>query len=251
MRNYGDEPAIVCYLGVDGWHEYMHYLYLPVIINGLYNPTLPKRLEFLRTMLDRALRDAADIGFYRRYVYVTVRRGFATPDTPLNRPGWHCDGFGTDDLNYIWSSRWPTRFAIQDFADVSTDHTISMQQFELEVDDDCIQTYDPHEGEFHIAPPLLRLSPFVVHSTPLIPHPGGERSFVKISFSDDKYNLRGNSHNHLLNYEWTMHDRAELRNDPAFAGRDSGPQLDGDGAFTVDDRIVRRPAALGTIEGPA
>jgi hypothetical protein len=56
------------------------------------------------------------------------------------------------------------------------------------------------------------------------PPPGGMRSFLKISLSHQKYNLVGNSHNYLFDYNWDLHDRDTLRNDPAYAGKDSGPQ---------------------------
>jgi hypothetical protein len=36
--------------------------------------------------------------------------------------------------------------------------------------------------------------------------------------------LKGNSHNYLFDYDWKMWDRDVLRNDPAYAGKDVGPQ---------------------------
>ena len=70
---------------------------------------------------------------------------------------------------------------------------------------------------------LMRLDPSVIHAAPEIPAPGGERSFFKVSFSNSRYNLRGNSRNYLLDYDWPMYDRAAVRNDPAHAGQDGGP----------------------------
>jgi hypothetical protein len=40
------------------------------------------------------------------------------------------------------------------------------------------------------------------------------RTFVKVSFSYDKYDLVGNSHNYLLNYAWEMKERKDDRNIP-------------------------------------
>lgn len=40
------------------------------------------------------------------------------------------------------------------------------------------------------------------------------RTFVKVSISRDKYDLIGNSHNHLLQYDWPMRPRALTRNPP-------------------------------------
>jgi hypothetical protein len=67
---------------------------------------------------------------------------------------------------------------------------------------------------------MLKLNPYVIHDTPMIPAPGGMRSFFKISVSNQRYNLRGNSHNHLFDYEWEMVDREALRNQPVGRNRD-------------------------------
>src|SRR5690606_32431237 len=41
------------------------------------------------------------------------------------------------------------------------------------------------------------------------------RHFVKVSFSKEKYNLKGNSHNYLLDYNWEMKERSNSRNHPS------------------------------------
>lgn len=40
------------------------------------------------------------------------------------------------------------------------------------------------------------------------------RAFLKVSFSKDKYDLLGNSHNYLMDYNWEMKARKEDRNIP-------------------------------------
>jgi len=216
--------------------EYMHYLYLPIILPG-GSLRLPKRLEWARPMIGAAL--CVEAGFdaealAQQHVYVTARHGYATPGNPLNRPGWHADGFGSQDINYIWSDRWPTRFAVGEFVNISDDHVLSAQQFDEQVE------RAESLAEFRVTRPglpepklrivegrefmLYRLDSSMIHSVPIIPPPGGERTFLKISFSPDKYNLAGNSHNYLLDYDWKMWKREEVRNHPAYAGGDSGPQ---------------------------
>lgn len=211
---YGIPPLVLGHYELD-WHEYMHYLYLPVKMAGSLDVRLPQQLDFLLPLVAEI---CAREGAVTRdsYVYVTARRGYATPGNPINRPGWHCDGFGTADVNYIWTDRWPTRFAIQGFGEVSCDHMRSIEQFEARVDAQSIVAYDECQ--------LLRLDPFVVHAAPEIPEPGGDRSFLKISVSPDRYNLEGNSHNFLFDYDWHMWTRAEVRNHPQYAGGDAGPQ---------------------------
>ncbi len=213
--SYGASPQLIGTFDLD-WSEFMHYLYLPVQMPGEYGIRLPRRLEFLRALLEQIAVNEQ----HEDYIYVTARRGYATPGNPLNRPGWHADGFGTLDINYIWADRFPTLFAEHPFGEISSDHVESIRQFEERAPKGLLQVYPDRT--------LLRLDPFVVHAAPEIPPPGGERSFLKISLSRDKYNLLGNSHNYDFAYSWKMWSRAEVRNDPAYAGGDAGPQ-DGSG----------------------
>jgi hypothetical protein len=87
-----------------------------------------------------------------------------------------------------------------------------MRQFEHQVKLDHI---DPRPERW-----LYKLNPFVVHATPIIQEPGEMRSFVKVSVSKHRYNLVGNSHNYLFDYEWEMFERTDVRNDPTYAQAD-------------------------------
>lgn len=205
---YGAPPQVIGSFDFD-WTEYMHYLYLPVQMPGHEGIRIPPNLEFVRTVVERIVVNEG----HDSYVYVTARRGYATPGNPLNRPGWHADGFGTRDVNYIWHDGGATMFAEHAFGDISSDHVVSMRQFA----ERARVTYRYADRT------LLRLDPFVVHAAPDIAPPGGERAFVKISLSDSCYNLLGNSHNHAFDYDWKMWSREEIRNDPNYAGGDSGP----------------------------
>lgn len=51
----------------------------------------------------------------------------------------------------------------------------------------------------------------MVHAAPAI-DAAQLRSFVKISFSNERYDLIGNAHNHTLHYNWPMHPRRIQRN---------------------------------------
>lgn len=187
--------------------EVMYYLYLPVRMDGS-DVRLPGALEVCRPLIEDSLEFTRSI--YRdkpdyRYVYLSARKGWATPDNPLNRPGWHCDGFGTNDLNFVWWHGPGTRFALQAFKGIVSDHNRSMEQFGEQVRPDNVVTYGEHG--------LYALDSSVVHSTPIIPPPGCMRQYIKVSLSDHPYNLENNSHNYLFNYNWPMYSRAASRND--------------------------------------
>jgi hypothetical protein len=61
---------------------------------------------------------------------------------------------------------------------------------------------------------LLRLDQFNIHKVDDEIEKAGMRTFLKISFSKDRYDLIGNSRNYLLNYDWAMKERKESRNIP-------------------------------------
>lgn len=196
--------------------EYMHYMYLPIRFPGYstFDYRIPKNLGFAEELVSKILAEERNTyGNQWDYVYLTARRGFATPGNPLNRPGWHADGFGTSDINYVWTDRYPTLFAVQEFQGINEEHVESIKAFEDQIQKDKIVTFPDKV--------VLRLDPSVIHAAPEIPAPGGERSFFKISFSNDKYNLAGNSHNYEFDYHWEMYKRDEVRNDPARAGKDA------------------------------
>lgn len=204
---YGKLPV---YLGQFPFQlpEVMYWLYLPVVIEQS-DVRVPIPLECCLPLIDEAIRYTDN---QYQYVYLSARKGYASPDNPLNRPGWHCDGFGTSDINFVWWDGPGTRFANQAFRGIVSDHNRSLRQFDEQVDPNRVVTYPEHG--------LYVIDPSVVHATPVISPPGCLRSYVKVSCSDHKYNLENNSHNWLFDYDWPMHSRDELRNDPHRAQRD-------------------------------
>jgi hypothetical protein len=213
-RYYGAGP-----IGVEGpWDieldEVMYYLYLPIRMPST-ELRVPRNLECLQPLIHASLQHASRLRRVRDdYVYISARKGWATPDNPLNRPGWHADGFGTDDLNYVYWVGPGTRFLVGDLGDVPADHAASLRVFELLADwcPDKIITDLPEKT-------LYMLDPYVVHATPAITKPCW-RQFIKISLSSHRYNLENNSHNYLFDYDWPLHSREEVRNDTFKAQRD-------------------------------
>lgn len=228
-KNYGKPPTVVGTFDLsDDWHEFMHYLYLPVRMKEDYVIKYPENLGFLFDPLLDALDDwncASGSLDTTSYIYATARRGVATRDNPLNRPGWHCDDFGGTDYNYVWSDKYPTRFLTHSYwangvLDIPNDHIESITAFEWLAANAGKRGYEALSVITYPPNTLLRLDPYVIHATPDITDGGGMRSFFKFSFSNKKYNLLGNSHNYLFDYNWKMHDRQVVRNDPSYAGTD-------------------------------
>jgi hypothetical protein len=230
MTEYGTPPREVLQRPVAGWDEMMHYLYMPVHMPGTADMRIAPNLDWAVPLLRAAWEDwfehYAGKGWQYRedrpdpYVYLTARHGYATPDNPLNRPGWHCDGFGTDDINYVWWDCHSSRFALQEFSDIAPGHVDSMRDFEAQVKPEHVTRYSDQT--------LYALTPYVVHCTPEISPPGCMRRFLKISISEHRYNLIGNTHNYKFDYTWTMHPRGEARNDPVYGEADFVPEAEVD-----------------------
>jgi hypothetical protein len=206
---YGNRPDWVGRFPID-LGEVMYYLYLPVKMPDDPQYRLPPNVSRCWGIIHAAIAHAAPKTY--SYVYLSARMGWATPDNPLNRPGWHCDGFGTDDLNYVWWKGPGTRFAIQKFSNISIDHVASLAQFESQIDPESVVADLPECN-------LYALTPFVVHATPTI-SAGCMRQYIKVSLSNHVYNMEHNSHNYLFDYTWPMEERKKVRNDTHRAQRD-------------------------------
>ena len=184
--------------------EMMLYLYLPISLAGSNDVVFPKRLTPALDIIEAVLKDIGWSGRKENYIYLTAKTMFVDRMAPGNRPGWHADGYGSGgDLNYVWHSMNPTEFAVQDFNDIPDHDFKSMQAMAAQIDKDKITTYP--NGH------LLRLDESVVHRVAPDAEQG-MRSFIKISVSQHRYNLKGNSRNYELDYDWPMHDRALVRN---------------------------------------
>lgn len=180
--------------------------YLPVYIGDGSDPidNLPPNLRsmFIESLLYTSINEECERYNIWKYIYITVKHLYGSG----NREGWHCDGFGTDDINYIWYDSHPTEFYNGDLLKLLHNHKDSMMEMSETLQDNKeIETY-PYNT-------LIRMDQSSIHRVCPTPFTG-LRTFVKVSFSDSKYNLKGNAHNYSLDYSWDMVDRGVDRNHP-------------------------------------
>lgn len=203
---YGNLPEDLGLVEIDTSEEEMCFVqYLPVILPLQENlsPVVPDNLKWCESLIGKAaIKEYLIEGNAWRYVYITVKRLYGSG----NREGWHCDGFGTEDINYIWYDNHPTEFYPFDMT-LPHCHEESMNKMEKEIDDRCTMITYPCKH-------LLRMDQSSIHRVNKESFTG-LRTFVKISFSNEKYNLKGNAHNYLLDYKWEMVERDSLRNHPS------------------------------------
>lgn len=142
--------------------------------------------------------------FATSYVYLTAKTLFVSGECGGTRPGWHSDGFGTHDVNFIWYDSAPTEFIEADFT-LPPDCADAMEKITAWANARPTITYPCRH--------LLALTPSVIHRPPTTFEPG-VRSFVKVSLSADRYNLEGNSINYRLDEHWPNVPRQVERNHP-------------------------------------
>lgn len=204
---YNKEPKDLGFHKVDV-KEYFSYTYLPIKLAGSCDIRLEKRLEIFNKIVGAACCDfVGSFGldrFSESYVYLTAKHQYQKPGCGFNRPGWHSDGFGTDDINYIWSNRQPTIFNNSDFSEMDSDDEFSMLDMDRLANSDNDYCYG--NGS------LIRMDQFTIHRTG--DYVEGNRAFMKLSISRDIYALEGNSINYDLDYEWEYKPRRKQRNIP-------------------------------------
>lgn len=204
---YGEKPRDLGVHQVD-CPEMLFYQYLPIKLAGSCGTEMEDRLRPFGEIVGKALCDFIGVygldRFVDSYVYVTAKKLFVSRGCSFNREGWHSDGFMTNDINYIWSDRNGTVFNFSEF-NLTMDDKISMVEMTKQA--------DPTNNFVYPDGTLLRLDQFNIHKVAPV-YQTGLRTFLKVSISKDRYDLEGNSHNYLLNYNWQMRKRNENRNIP-------------------------------------
>jgi hypothetical protein len=219
---YGKPPKDLGFVDLSP-KEMMFWLYLPVKIPNSSKLSVPPNLLQFHPIISlsciNAVRNYGHDYLDDKYVYISAKVMHISPGNPGNRPGWHSDGFLSEDLNYIWADCSPTYFWEPRHAIcLPEDHIESIKVMEdvCESTPEFIKTYpDKH---------LLRLDQTVLHRVGDVRKPM-VRSFVKISISKDKYDLVGNSINHDLNLNWKYYERSQIRNHPHKAGGDTSGMM--------------------------
>jgi hypothetical protein len=204
---YGDLPLNLGQFDVQ-CEEMMFVQYMPIKLIGAALTTYDDRFLVFKGIIDEVCEDFINAFGYeewcKSYIYLTAKHMYQVPNASFNRHGYHSDGFMTNDINYIWSNKFPTVFNTTQF-NLTLDDKISIGEMEEQAKKENEITYADKS--------LVRLNQYNIHKVG-DNSIGGLRTFIKLSFSKDKYDLIGNAHNHLLGYHWDMKARSVERNIP-------------------------------------
>ena len=190
--------------------EVMYYLYMPISSRGNCYIRIPdSRLASFKPLW-RAIQ--ADIGyeaFEDWYMYITVKRMYVGAGITANRPGWHCDGYLSDDLNYVWYDCVPTIFAGNTGSvQLPENHSEALEYL------DRMDGYLSNNRVTFQPKHLLKLDSGVIHKVDTSIKEQVMRTFVKITLSKNRFNLKGNSKNPMLPDDGEFFERDVIRNDP-------------------------------------
>ena len=191
----GGNPKMIKTIKLDP-QEYCNILYLPIYIEW-QGFKIPKRVMPYLPIIK-------EIPVEYNYMYITIKHQYVEAQGYGNRPGWHVDGFLSNNKEYVWCSREPTEYiSISEYEEVA-EHETALENFNRLGTARRIQSLHPE---------TLYFLGKTIHRTPKIIE-GGVRTFVKISCSNEKFNLKGNAVNELLKYKWKYYDREITRNHP-------------------------------------
>jgi hypothetical protein len=204
---YGELPKQLGLYEADA-KEMMFYQYLPIKMLGETQPIYEQRLKCFDALIGAICCDyIGEFGldnYVDSYVYLTAKYMYQMPKCSFNRMGYHSDGFMTDDINYVWCDKFPTIFNNAEF-NLTQDDAISLREMEEQA--------KQWNETWYAENMLLRLNQFNIHRVAEVKE-GCMRTFLKVSISKDKYDLIGNSHNYLIDYNWQMKQRKSERNIP-------------------------------------
>lgn len=174
--------------------------YMPIKFSYSSDVCIPENLHWVEPVVYPLLGYA----LFSDYVYLTVKHLYTERGSLGNRPGWHIDGYMSDDLNFIWCDKNPTEYVPSlDSYRFSENHVEALREMEIA---DTMAVYEiPINSIVNIER--------TVHRTKENISPG-LRTFIKVSISKHKYNLQGNAKNPIMNYNWKMYPRTCERNHP-------------------------------------
>jgi hypothetical protein len=208
MSSYGSKPTLIRNIDIQ-CKEMMFYqdMLIKDTCRGVW--VVENRLKIFSHLIRDCAKDFIDnfgpVQYARNYMYLSAKHLFQPANQSYNRPGWHSDGFGSDDINYIWSNKFPTVFNNSTF-NLSNDDKLSMDEMAEQALPENDFTYPDNS--------LVRLDQYNIHRV-ATNTPAGFRTFVKVTFSKSRFNLLGNAHNYELDYTWQMKPRGIDRNVPA------------------------------------
>lgn len=189
--------------------EYCNIVYMCIKQKGCSEYQIPHNLEYLTNMvLSDIYRLSPNLydDDWTKYCYLTIKKGYITPNNVGNREGFHIDGFKSDQENFIWSNcdKTPTEVAVGNFL-LTDDHNEALIEMERQVSK-CFK----HQLSTNV---LYEMDQNCVHRpTYNKTNEAVLRTFIKITFTQELFNCFGNAWNYKLPHIKPTKHRLDTRN---------------------------------------
>lgn len=170
---------------------------------------IPDNLEYIVNRVISSIYRSSDYLYqndWKYNCYLTIKHSYVSPQSTDNRPGWHIDGFKSDQHNFIWFDSIQTEVCAGIF-DLTNDHDISLEEMHIQSieNDKFIHTltkntlYEMDHNCVH-RPSYNKTDKAIL------------RTFIKITYSTEMFNCIGNAWNYKLPHIRYNKTRNEIRN---------------------------------------
>jgi len=196
-----------------GWDEFCFVQDMPIALAGDIAVHIPPEYAFAYDfvmMVGKFLHTKyGDLWSEHRNFYLSLKHTMVPKGQPQTRPGWHTDGYGTDDLAFLWCDAVPTLFLKQAMRVSENDERALSRMNEFA---------DVTKSEHGLPGRVYGMDDTVIHA-PSSSYHLQPRRFMKLSVSRYAYDLKGNARNRLLPTEWQpTRERGVNRNQPENRG---------------------------------
>lgn len=174
--------------------EYCNHAFMCIKQEGSSEYSVPDNLQLLVTQMLSGIYDLSEYLYdndYRYNCYLSIKHEYVNPLSIGNRPGWHIDGFKSDQFNFIWFDSIPTEVCTGSFH-LTNDHNISLEEM-------MVQSSGNDKFK-HTLPvnTLYEMNKECVHAPSYNTYNPILRTFIKITFSKEQFNCIGNAWNYKL-----------------------------------------------------
>jgi hypothetical protein len=185
---------------------------MPLRLAGQSHYHLPQEWTALRPMLEEIIEtEHAHNPHWRDYhTYLTFDCSRVEANEQQRHGGLHVDGFQGERIdpktkitrNYVVSNNGGTRFFPQRFVVADPAQFNVFQGFDMQTQGWDTQNYQIGEEDV-----VYFMNAYTVHESGLARYTGN-RFFVRLTWDLKRFDRKGNTHNTMLDYNWTMHERS-------------------------------------------
>lgn len=175
--------------------DYCNHAFMCIKQEGSSEYSVPDNLQFLVQEILSGIYDLSEYLYnndYRYNCYLSIKHEYVHGGSIGNRPGWHIDGFKSDQHNFIWYDCIPTEVCTGSF-NLTNDHDISLDEMDYQaIDNDKFNHALPINTLYEMNQECVHRPTYNKMDKAVL------RTFIKITYSKEQFNCIGNAWNYKL-----------------------------------------------------